>query len=189
MGKLRKSKRRGWPRCPGIVLRGRLFTQAETVLVRLLIRKHKSWGRTRLSQELCHLLNWKQPNGRLKERACRVALRQLQRLGFIELPPPLAQTGGRPPIRTMTRLDVLPMERIVRMPACLDLHIVNSVEDSRLWNSLIAQHHYLSLGTPVGRLLRYLARGDRQLVAAISFTESAWQLAARDSLLVAAGLC
>ena len=162
--------------------------QADMVLIRNLLRKHPSWGRTRLSQEICRALNWEQANGRLKERACRVVLRRLETLGFLELPERLVNNGGRPPSRVVTTIDPSPTQNLTAMPVDLVLQIVDSAPDARLWNSLVAQHHYLGLATPVGRLLRYLVFGDAQLVGAISFSEGAWRIAARDSLLEDVGI-
>lgn len=186
MGKLQKRRRRIWPRCPGVVVRGRLFTQSELVAIRGLIRKHTNWGRTKLSQELCTLLDWKQPNGRSKERACRVALRRLESLGYLKLPRKLIDNGGRPPKTFKILADNTPT--LSEMPNTVQLRIVSTTPDARLWNALIEEHHYLGLPTPVGRLLRYLILGDDQLLGAISFSESAWRIADRDSLLVKIGI-
>jgi len=71
------------------------------------------------------------------------------------------------------------------MPQTVTCRLVRTVFERRLWNALIADYHYLGLGTPVGRLLRYLLYGDDIVVGAISFTDGAWTLAARDALLSA----
>lgn len=172
--------RRTWPRTNGVIVRGREFRQQDLVLVRRLIRKHPSWGRTRLSEAVCQVLGWRQPNGRLKDRACRVALLKLESLGFLELPPRKLDRGGRPPRIEPRR--TLP-EPICRMPSTLELLPVESPSDSKHWNALIAHYHYLGLATPVGRLLRYLVRGDGQTMGAISFSEPAWSITPRDNLV------
>jgi hypothetical protein len=74
------------------------------------------------------------------------------------------------------------------MPNSLQLEMVETVRESRMWNSLIANHHYLGLTTPVGRLIRYLILGDGQILGAISFSEAAWSITARDELLATFGL-
>ncbi len=92
-----RPRRRIWPKCNGILIRDRLFSHQDLVAIRKLIRNNGSWGRTRLSEEVCSHLGWFQRNGRLKDRACRVALLRLEELGYLSLPPRLAENGGRPP--------------------------------------------------------------------------------------------
>ncbi len=168
-----------WPKCEGRVIRGRMFTQQDLVLIRRTIRSNPSWGRTKLSEELCKVFNWYQPNGRPKDRACRVALLKLESLGYLQLPRQLLERGGRPPSTTL-----IPLEDAVvsTMPKHIVVQLVQSQGESRRWNSLIAKHHYLGLATPVGRLLRYLIHGDGSLLAAISFSEAAWNIRPRNEL-------
>jgi len=71
------------------------------------------------------------------------------------------------------------------MPQSLSCRLVSAPFQRRLWNALIADYHYLGLGTPVGRLIRYLLYGDECLIGAISFTDAAWTLAPRDAMLSA----
>lgn len=128
------------------------------------------------------MFDWKQPNGRLKERACRVALVQLERLGYLTLPAKLLQRGGRPPVILR---DAAERRKISIMPDAIECRVVSTKADSRLWNSIIAEYHYLGLATPVGRLIRYLVFGDDELLGAISFGECAWNIAARNQVLSA----
>ncbi|HET6327486.1 MAG TPA: Druantia anti-phage system protein DruA [Planctomycetaceae bacterium] len=69
------------------------------------------------------------------------------------------------------------------MPRIVTCRLVSVASERRLWNALIADYHYLGLGRPVGRLLRYLLYGDDAIIGAISYTDGAWMLAARDGLL------
>ena len=46
----------------------------------------RGMGRTELSREVCHLLDWKNKAGELKEMSCRVALKKLEGKGEIVLP-------------------------------------------------------------------------------------------------------
>jgi hypothetical protein len=176
-----------WPNCCGIIVRNRLFSQQDLVIIRRLIRRHPQWGRTRISERVCEALLWHQTNGRLKDRACRVALVRLEKLGFLRLPKRIKKTGGKPPSASVTTCELIftPQMTMPREVRCV---LVNSRPQSRLWNSLIAQFHYLGLPTPVGRILRYLVYGDERLVAAISFSECAWNLQIRDVMLDAIGI-
>jgi hypothetical protein len=175
-----------WPKTDGVVIRGRTFLQRDLVLIRKLIRDNPAWGRTKLSEEVCKALKWRQANGRLKDRGCRVALLKLEILGYFRLPPKKIDRGGRPPRREIAcNLD---QSEVLRMPEVLELKLVDNTRHSRLWNALIAHHHYLGLATPVGRLIRYLIVGDGRTLGAISFSDAAWSITGRDELLCEFGL-
>jgi len=66
---------------------GRIFTAAELEIIREIIQRD-SINRAQISREVCRVLNWFKPDGKLKEMSCRVALLRLHRLGILELPPP-----------------------------------------------------------------------------------------------------
>jgi hypothetical protein len=169
-------------------MRNRYFEQADLVSIRRLIRQNPRMGRTRLSEQICEQLNWFQPNGRTKDRACRVALLRLEELGFLALPPRLVENGGKPPATRTPTSTSEPDRPISQMPSRIDLEKVCSSRQSRLWNWLIAEHHYLGVPTPVGKTLRYLIFGDSVLLGAIGFSECAWNVASRNAALSAVGL-
>lgn len=184
--RLKKKPRTTWPKCPGVTLRGRVFTQIDLVRIRRLVRDHPNWGRTRLSIAVCECLSWNQPNGRPKDRACRVALLALESKGYLRLPPKLVERGGKRPIAD--RELVIGDSAIISMPKQIDIIQVQNLADRRIWNAIIDRHHYLGLATPVGRLIRYLMYGDGCLLGGISFTEPAWRITSRDLLLSRIGI-
>ena len=73
---------------------GRTFTDAEIELIRALIGATPPLNRAQLSREACERLDWRRPDGRLKEMSCRVALLRMQTDGLITLPPP---RNAKPP--------------------------------------------------------------------------------------------
>ena len=174
-----------WPKCPGLVIRGRHFTNKELVLIRKLIRDNPSWGRTKLSERVCEILDWYQDNGRLKDRGCRVALLKLESLGYIKLPKRIIERGGKPPRVLSEKIQIT---KSTQMPTSLILKPVSDRTSSTLWNSLIDQYHYLGLATPVGKMIRYLIYGDDILLGAISFSEPAWNIEPRDKILIGSGI-
>lgn len=170
-----------WPKCENVRIRNRVFTQHDLVLIRKLIRSNPSWGRTRLSQEVCNRLNWMQPNGRTKERACRVALLKLEANGYLQLPRKKIKNGGQRPITVQYKL---PPKIYSEMPDKLQICEVLDSKGRTTWNNSVASFHYLGLPTPVGRLIRYLVFSDCQsLLASISFSEPAWSVNARKNAL------
>lgn len=50
------------------------------------IENNPSWNRTRISQHLCELWDWKFPDGRPKDISCKDMLRLLDKKGKIQLP-------------------------------------------------------------------------------------------------------
>src|SRR4030042_4165455 len=49
---------------------------------------------TMISRLVCLWLNWKSVNGRLKEMSCRVALRRLEKKGYLRLPAGRGKNGS-----------------------------------------------------------------------------------------------
>lgn len=177
---LNPKARKSWPVCHGVTIRNRHFSQHDVVFIRRQIRDHKNWGRTRLSEELCKRFDWRQPNGRLKDRACRVALLRLEALGYLKLPTRKVQNGGKPPKSNLSiHFDDAQM---TEFPSELRICRVDS-KSAKIWNSCIAQHHYLGLPTSVGRSVRYLAYSGPRLLSAISFGEPAWNVSSRNRVL------
>lgn len=58
----------------------------DVALIRKLLADNPTWGRTRLSVELCERWKWRAPNGQLKDMACRTVLLQLEQAEHIVLP-------------------------------------------------------------------------------------------------------
>jgi hypothetical protein len=155
------------------------------------VKEHYSDGRTRISEAVCYRLGWRQPNGWLKDRACRDALRQLEQLHILKLPPRLANpTNKKLPADDPIRRKLLRgiVTKVLVMPATIELELAKGNAAERVWNALVEKHHYLGHRVLVGRCLKYLIRGDGKLIGAISFSSPAWKLAVRDKLLQQLGL-
>src|SRR5712664_331951 len=69
-----------------LVIRGREFGLRDLRVILSCAGRYRVRGRTFISQEICRQLDWRQPNGWLKERACRDVLRVLQRRRLVRLP-------------------------------------------------------------------------------------------------------
>ena len=170
-----------------MVLRGRRFTYGGLRTIIFSVAAHYSEGRTKISQVVCRRLNWRQPNGWLKDRACRDVLVKLERLGLIVLPRPLdGYTSKRQSAKQAARAFRPPPganDTVTTMPRTLKFIWAKGNAKELLWNALVERHHYLGYGVQVGRCLKYLIKGDGQLVGAISFSSPAWDLAVRSDLM------
>lgn len=167
-----------------LIIRGRPFDLHDLRVVLQSTSKHFDKGRTYISQDVCTKLGWTQPNGWLKDRACRDVLRRLQELGLISLPAMLA-TGARPaPGESAARLRDYDQRALIRhLRGPIRLKLAKGTSSEKVWNTLVGRYHYLGHSTSVGRCLKYLVTVQDQVLGAISFSSPAWRLKPRDDVL------
>lgn len=117
--------------------------------------------------------------------SARVALLRLQAKGLIELPAPRNSNGNGKVWQPRLGLEPppQPLEANLCMLRPVELRIVSAPEQSELWNSLVAQYHYLGHSNLPGAQLRYLIYAKQQVLGAIGFGAAAWSLAARDRFI------
>jgi hypothetical protein len=163
---------------------GRDFDPAEIEQIRSLIAQSPLQSRYQLSRDVCELLAWRRPDGKLKDMSCRVALLKMQADGLITLPPPRKAK----PIAYQAYPDI---EQAVQEPASaptvnlkqLAVEPVGKKRDSLLWNAYIQHHHYLGHQLIPGAQLRYFVRAAEEVVALLSFGASAWKTKPRDEFI------
>lgn len=159
----------------------RHFEAGEIELIRELLALSPPFSRYRLSREVCERLNWRRPDGKLKDMSCRVALLRMQADGLITLPPPKK-------LKPASYVVHPEIERTVLAPSCfpsvdlsqLNIDPVGNKRDSLLWNAYIEHHHYLGHQLLPGAQLRYFVRAAGEVVAALGFGASAWKVKSRD---------
>lgn len=164
---------------------GRIFLRQELELMREIAQDYAGLAVTEMARTACELLHWKRPNGRLKDLECRRLLEDLEAQRWLKLPS-VRRLGPRGP-RHIQLTDASASQATVEGTAGefepLELRVVRSQEESRLWTELIERHHYLKYRVPVGANLRYLVRsGQREgvLLACLLWSSPAWKMAARD---------
>ncbi len=161
---------------------GRSFSSKELALMRLAASDYAGLGITEIARTICEWLDWKRPNGKLKNHECRLLLERLQRQGFLTLPP--LRRSGRPGPRPVD-IDPLsdaptPIQTTIAALEPLRLGLVDP-SDSTLWRQLIQRFHYLGCRVPVGAHLRYFVQsGTGQILACLLWTSPAWTMAPRD---------
>jgi hypothetical protein len=169
---------------PLLTYRGRAVTAADVETICQLIAAHPQASRRELSQRLCRVWNWVQPNGALRDMVCRGLMLALHRGGCIELPPvrcrppnPLAQRarpGPAPEVDT-TRLAV----RLVTVRP-LELRQVRRTPAEAVFNSLIEHYHYLGYTQPVGEHVKYLVYGQGRVLGALAWCSASRAVGCRD---------
>ena len=162
---------------------GRTFTTQEVELMRAVAHDYTGLGVTEIARTICELLDWKRPNGCLKNHECRQLLERLQAEGVLMLPA-LRQLGGKGPRRVDTsqqRLEPEPVECAARECEPLELVLVEGEAESRLWREHVERYHYLGCRVPFGANLRYWVRNRDRELACLLWTSPAWKMQARDA--------
>ncbi len=162
---------------------GRNFTSKELEQIRLLIKHNPGYNRTRLSEEVCQMLQWLKPDGKLKDMSCRVAMLGMDKDGLIQLPP---STRTKRPVRKIEFTSATDPQNPVICPVNqlppLHLQMVTKAT-SALWNEYIERYHYLGHSPLPGAQLRYFITAAEQIVALTGFGAAAWQTAPRDQFI------
>jgi hypothetical protein len=163
----------------------REFSAQDFQTIQGLLAQTPALNRTDLSRRLCEQLNWRKPNGELKDMTCRVALLRMQADGLIALPPSREPAPRRrlQPLPTPASDAQPPLLQPVHELGPLTLCPITQRADSRLWNETIARYHYLGYTPLSGSQLRYNVWAGPRLVALLSFGASAWKLRGRDQFI------
>jgi hypothetical protein len=162
---------------------GRTFPSHELELMRQIAAEFSALGVTEIARTICELLEWKRPNGGLKNHECRQLLERLAVEGVLTLPD-LRKLGGRGPRRADVSgqcFDPAPVECAPSECAPLELILVEGKAESRLWRQQVERYHYLGCRVPFGAHLRYWVRNRDRELACLLWTSPAWKMQPRDA--------
>jgi len=162
---------------------GRDFSAAEMQSICALIAENARFNRAQLSRRVCEILNWRRPDGRLKDMSCRVAMIRMQDDGLLQLPAPQKRNNNGKSYRRRTVLaEPKPVIEASSPKALgkLQLSPVSTRAESHLWNEYIDRYHYLGYKPLPGAQRRYFARAQNRVIALLGFSASAWKTAPRD---------
>lgn len=171
----------------GKIVQGRVVTSKDIAQILELLAGHPEWSQWKLSRELCWLWNWRNGKGILKDIACRSLLRKLESKGQIALPP----RRHKPPQRMKDQknlLIALPLySQVCNLEEAqpLRIEIVKpKTSQGRLFNTLLAQHHYLGYRGSVGEHLPYLIQDKGgNILGCLLFGAAAWRITPRDKFI------
>jgi len=168
-----------------ITIRKRTITNTDIVQIQATVNEHWTKGRKHISKVICRQWKWFQPNGRLKDMACRELLLTLSRKGLITLPPRLSSASNEKRNRTIpvVNIDQSPLQDTPANLRVVDLKLVRNTKLEPLYNSLIHQHHYLGYRQIVGNHLKYIAFIADRPVACLGWGSAAWKLKSRDTFI------
>ena len=166
---------------------GRTFSIEELTLVRSVVAEFSTLGVTEISCTVCELLEWKRPNGGLKNLECRQFLEKLRDQGLLSLPELRAtKKRGPQPVRLTARSE--PEPEIVGSagafePLRFQLLLGDDLADGALFREYIDRYHYQGYKVPFGAHLRYLVRSEQcpeRVLGCLLWTSPAWKLEERD---------
>jgi hypothetical protein len=169
-----------------IKYRGRQATSEDVEFINTLIAQNPDMSRRALSYKLCEEWNWRQPNGYLRDMVCRGFLLCLDRAGYIRLPDKKC-TPHNPFLQRKNpaevRIDQTPVYATVANIQPLEIQQVRRTPKEKLYNSLIAQYHYLGYCQPVGEHLKYIVFVKQRPVACFSFSSVPRHIGSRDKYI------
>jgi len=165
---------------------GKIATADDIGFIKRLIAENPNDSRRALSKKICEAWNWIQPNGTLRDMVCRGFLLRLEEAGYIKLPPrkftpnnPLANRKGPPKID----IDQTPICTTLSKIKPLEIRQVRRTSYEKLFNALIAQHHYLGYCHPVGEHLKYIFFAEGRPIACLSWSSAPRHIGCRDKFI------
>jgi hypothetical protein len=165
---------------------GRDFSPEDLQAIIRTIESNPTVKRSPLSRMVCELLNWRRPDGRLREMSCRVAMLRMQTDGLITLPASqIPKPRRRAQFIATPATDEQPvlMIPVHELPTLKLIIVEGRGAASRLWNEYVARYHYLGYTPMSGSQIRYSVYAGDWLVALLSFGASAWKLADRERFI------
>ena len=132
-----------------ITLRKGNIGESDIDQIQTTVNEHwgKGKGRKHISKVLCLKWQWHQPNGQLKDMACREILLTLKRKGLITLPPPLHNANNHKRNKNIPKISVdqTPLQEDLCQLPPVKVKMVRGTDVEPLHNSLV--HHYHFLGS------------------------------------------
>lgn len=167
--------------------RGRDITGKDVKAINKIISQYYGRGRNYISQELSRYWKWYQPNGNLKDMACREILLKLHRMDIVELPPSRRGTVNRKKHKGYIQLDLeLPptsLEGKLSDFKDITLTLAASKKEQVRWNSLVGKYHYKGYSRIVGQSIKYIACYEGIPIACLGWGSGAWSLGPRDKYI------
>jgi len=169
-----------------IKYQGKVATPDDVEFIKRLIAENPHDSRRTLSKKLCEAWNWVQPNGALRDMVCRGFLLRLHRAGYIKLP-----QRKFTPNNPFVNRESPPKVEIDQTAICstlskiqpLEIRQVRRTSFEKLFNSLIAQHHYPGYCHPVGEHLKYIVFAEGRPIACLSWSSAPRHIGCRDRFI------
>jgi hypothetical protein len=162
------------------------ITEEKVEQIRRIIAEHPEWNRSRISQHICRLWGWQNPNGGLKDISCRDMLRELDKAGRISLPVaqnPSRSHGSGDKVKHFKH-DTTPINAKLSQLRPLHVSRVDSGKELALFKSYIDQYHYLGFDRTIGENMKYVVYSrDGKPLSCLLFGSAAWSCRERDAFI------
>ncbi len=147
-----------------------------------LLKTNPSWSRRKLSKQVCEDFDWRQKNSYLRDMVCRSLLLELDRSGYIQLPPIKFRPNN--PLTNRKKPQELELDKtpIINNDKIQILQ-VRGTPHERLYDSLIEHYHYLGYVYPVGEYLKYIFFIKERPIACICFSSAVRHIKCRDQFI------
>lgn len=171
----------------GLTFCGRELKPEELDLIRQITREFSTLSLTELAHTVCELLEWRRPNGGLKNRECYLFLLALHSRGWLPwLSPQPRKLRPRAAVWDELSDAQASLTGSIGDYLPLRLQLLDSSQDRRLFRQYIQRYHYLGYKVPYGAQLRYFVRSLKPpcpVLACLLFTSAAWKMAPRDACI------
>ena len=161
---------------------GKKVTSDDLEFIKQLISDHPNMSRRQLSKLICEARDWRQANGYLQDMVCRGLLLQLERSGYVKLPPVKFRPNNPLANRSQPTKIVIDTTPIFDYDQ-LELKQVRRTPDEKLYDSLISQYHYLGYVHPIDEYLKYIFFANRRPIGCICFSSAVRHLKCRDQFI------
>lgn len=166
-----------------LIILKREIGNSDIELIKHLIRDNPGQGRTYLSKQLCKIWDWRTASGQYRDILCRDLLRRLEKRGLIELPPPLSaarRAGYTNNLKKIAAQGIFPITQSLGDFSGIEFFMVRGTPQERLYNRIIHSFHYLGYHQGSGEQLKYIIRGDGDVLGCIGFGGAAYKVSVRD---------
>ena len=162
----------------------RTLSQPQSIdSIRRLLADGLHATRSSLAKAACSVFGFFDASGQAQSAGCVKALRELEQAGHFVLP--TVEPSGRGQGKTARRLEA-PVPAPLNVPAQagevrgLALIKVETLDQMRLWNEMMAGEHPQGAGPLVGAQMRYLIDSEHGWLGGLGFAAAALRLADRD---------
>jgi hypothetical protein len=164
---------------------GQEFTTTLLDRIQLTLEAEPDISRRCLSTKICDWLEWRAPNGKLQDMSCRKALVELNRRGVIVLPENDNKFSFSDTMAPCSRFAVPSLSCDLADIGDITVTPVSSryCNDSKVWRSLLDEHHYLGSGPLCGAQIRYVVKSSQGYLGALSFSSAVWAMKDRDKYI------
>ena len=150
--------------------------------VRGLLESNEILHRSELAEVVCEQFGFYDARGQAQRGGCLKALRELEAAGHFVLPAARRRVRAQFSAAFVASRFHCPWmcPRRPVMVRGLNLVVVSTAEQMRIWNELMISEHPQGAGPLVGRQLRYLIGSEHGWLGGFGFAAAALQLADRD---------